>query len=371
MRSANAVLQQRGLGASSMAGQAVVQAAMEAALPIAQLDAATIAKFETQNLSNRQQAAMIGAQYRAQFMQQEFDQAFQTRVQNAAKISDIANLNFTAEQQIALENSRLAQTTNLQDLSNRHAVVMAQAGALAQLDMANLNNRQQAAVQNAQQFLQLDMQNLSNLQQAAMLDSQQQAQALMTDAAAENVAKQMNAKSQQQTDQYYDGLTASIGQQNALQVNAINQFNAGQINALARYHSELRNQRDQFNAKNQLVIEQSNAVWRREIATADTAAANFESQFNAQNLMNMSNTAYDNLWQEYRDTMEWAYDSAESALERFNDLEEAQLNAKANIDLEEFKARRDGIAGMSEFMFNVAFGWLDQREIVNWPGSKP
>ena len=83
MRSATAAMAARGLGASSMAGQAVVQAAMESALPIAQADAGTTAQFEAQNLSNRQQRAMLAAQQRATFMGQEFDQAFQSRVQNA------------------------------------------------------------------------------------------------------------------------------------------------------------------------------------------------------------------------------------------------------------------------------------------------
>ena len=48
----------------------------------------------------------------------EFNQDFQARVANAAKIGDIANMNFTAEQQIALENSRIANTMNLNNLSN-------------------------------------------------------------------------------------------------------------------------------------------------------------------------------------------------------------------------------------------------------------
>ena len=91
-------MQQRGLGASSIAGQALIQAAMESALPIAQADARTVATFEAQNLSNRQQRAMLGAQQRAQFIGQEFDQEFQARVQNSARIADIANRNFTAEQ---------------------------------------------------------------------------------------------------------------------------------------------------------------------------------------------------------------------------------------------------------------------------------
>ena len=51
-----------------MAGQAMIQGALESALPIAQADAQVQAQFETQNLSNRQQRAMLAAQQRAQFM---------------------------------------------------------------------------------------------------------------------------------------------------------------------------------------------------------------------------------------------------------------------------------------------------------------
>jgi hypothetical protein len=132
LRAATAKMAQRGLGASSMAGQAIIQATLEAATPIAAADAATVAQFESQNLSNRQQRAMLSAQQRAVFMGQEFDQAFQSRVQNSARIGDIANMNFTADQQIQLENSRNANTMNLSNLSNNQATVMAEAASLAQ-----------------------------------------------------------------------------------------------------------------------------------------------------------------------------------------------------------------------------------------------
>ena len=155
MRAATAAMNARGLGASSMAGQAIIQATMESALPIAQQDAQVVAQFEAQNLSNRQQTALFAAQQRADFLKLDFNQEFQARVTNAAKISDIANMNFTAEQQVALENSRAANTMNLANLNNKQSLVMAEAAALAQLDVANLSNRQQAAVQNAQNFLRI------------------------------------------------------------------------------------------------------------------------------------------------------------------------------------------------------------------------
>ena len=329
IRGVNAVMQQRGLGASSIAGQALVQAAMESALPIAQADASVQAQFETQNLSNRQQRAMLAAQQRAQFIGQEFDQAFQARVQNAAKISDIANQNFTSEQQVLLENSRLSNTVNLNNLSNRQALVIAQASALANMDMSNLTNRQQAAVQNAQSFLQMDMANLTNRQQMDMFNAQQRIQSLFTDQAAENAARQFNATSQNQVEQFFANLAATVGQANASQANAQAQFNAGELNTLQRFNSEIANQRDQFNATNQLAIAQNNAVWRRELATADTAIVNRANELNAKAVLDVSNEQYNNLWQFYADTMEWAWKSSESEFDRIRDMTVANISADA------------------------------------------
>ena len=248
MRNAMGAMASRGLGASSLAGQAMIQAAMESALPIAQADASVTASFEQQNLSNRQQSAMLAAEQRAKFLGQEFDQKFQAKVMNASKISDIANQNFTAEQQVALENSRIANSQN-------------------------------------------------------------------------------------QTDQFFANLASQVSQFNASQQNAQAQFNAGQANTVERFNAELNNQRDQFNAQNQLVIAQANAQWRREIATADTAAINRANELNASAILDIGKTAYDNLWNYYADTMEWAWESAESELERINNLAIANLDAQTRADV--------------------------------------
>ena len=346
IRGVQAVMQQRGLGASSIAGQALIQAAMESAIPIAQADARTVATFETQNLSNRQQRAMLSAQQRAAFIGQEFDQAFQARVQNASRISDIANVNFTAEQQIGLENSRTANTLKLNNLSNRQALVMAEASALANLDTANLSMRQQSAVQNAQNFLQLEMANLSNKQQSELFKAQQRTQALFTDQAADNASRQFNASSQNQVDQFFANLGTQVGQFNATQANAQAQFNAGQANTVERFNAELNNQRDQFNAQNQLVIGQSNAQWRRQIATADTAAVNRANELNANSLLGISKEAYDNLWTYYADTMEWAWTSAESELDRINKLATSNIQADSLKEARRMEADAKAASGL-------------------------
>ena len=332
MRQATQMLAARGLGASSMAGQAVIQATMEAALPIAQMDAQTQAQFESQNLSNRQQRAMLAAQQRAQFLGQEFDQAFQARVANSSRIGDIANMNFTAEQQIALENSRAANTMNLNNLSNRQAMVMAEASALANMDMSNLNNRQQAAVQNAQSFLQMDMANLSNEQQTAMFKAQQNVQSLFTDQAATNAAAQFNASSENQTNQFFANLSNQTSQFNAAQSNAMNQFNVNSVNALREFNAEVQQQRDLFNAQNGLVVAQANAQWRQNIATINTAEQN-ESNMNFAKTMNaFTSTNLDAYWQRERDLMSFAYASAESAADRIAQVTLQELSASQKAE---------------------------------------
>ena len=337
IRLANQQMAARGLSSSSMAGQAIIQATMESALPIAQADAQTIASFEAQNLSNRQQRRMLAAEQRAAFLGQEFDQDFQTRVLKATKISDIANMNFTADQQIQLENARIVTTMNMENLNNRQSMVLAEASALANLDMGNLNNRQQTSVQNAQNFLSMDLANLSNEQQTELFKSQQIIQSMLTDQAANNAAMQFNAQSENQANQFYDNLNSSINMFNTEQANSQERFNAGQENAMSQFNAEMKNQREQFNASNQLVIDQSNAQWRREIATQDTAAINRANEMNALATLNISNTAYNNMWQMYSDQMSYAFKASESEADRLNSIALQQLANDASFDLQNMK----------------------------------
>jgi hypothetical protein len=332
MRAATATLAARGLGASSMAGQAIVQAAMESALPIAQMDAQTRASFEAQNLSNKQQAAMFAAEQRSKFLGLEFDQEFQSRVQNAARIADVARINFTAEQQVALENARMAQTVDIANLDAKNAKVMADAAAMSQLDMANLNNRQQANVQRAQAFLDFDMSSMSNQQQVAMFKAQSLASVYTSDTAAANAARQFNAASDDQVDMFFSNLQNNINQFNNDQYNSMERFNSGEANALSQFNSAQQNTRDTFNAQNQLVVAQANAAWSQAITTTDNAALNQANRDAAQAANNFTMTGYNNAIQRERDTLAWAWQSAENDKDRDAKIAVANISAGAEDD---------------------------------------
>mgnify|MGYP003108825137 CR=1 FL=1 len=342
MRRATAVLAERGLGASSLAGQAIVQAAMEAALPIAQIDA-----------GNKQQVALFKAEQRAKFLGIEFDQAFQAKVKNATTVSEIANMQFSADQQIALENSRAANTMQLQNLSNRQAVVMAEAAAISQLDISNLNNRQQAQVQNAQNFLQVDMANLSNDQQSALFKQQSLINSILSDAAAENAVNQFNSTSENQANQFFSNLKASVNQFNAAQLNAMQQFNADEVNTLLEFNAELQDVRERFNAQNYLAVAQANAQWRQNIATINSAAANEANMAYAQNVNGLTMRALDEIWMRERDVLSMAFQISENNAQRANAVVLEKLQIEGVKEAAKLEADIQAAANSGDFLKEV------------------
>ena len=97
---------------------------------------------------------------------------------------------------------------------------------------------------------------------------------------------------------------------------AMQQYNAGQENAMAQYNATMANQREQFNSAAALEIEQANVNYRRELNTLNTAGANLEAQGLAQNYFNLSQRAMDNIWQDYRDTINYAFNQAQNDKDR-------------------------------------------------------
>ena len=304
---------------------------MESALPIAQQDASTVAQFEAQNLSNRQQVAMFAAEQRASFLKLDFDQAFQTRVINASKIGDIANINFTADQQVALENARMAQTVDLSNMTAKNAKTMADAASMAQMDLTNLSNQQQAQVENAKNFLAMDMANLNNKQQTTLFKAKAIQDAILNDTAAKNAASQFNATSENQTNQFMASLDSQTKQFNASQQNAMTQFNINEENAIAMFNKEQSNARDAFNADNALIIAQANAKWRQGVVTTNTAAQNEANMQNAKAANGFTAKALDEIWQKERDILAFAWKSAESAMDRKASILVSQIQADGTV----------------------------------------
>lgn len=333
MRSALSMMAERGLSASSMAGQAITQAAMESATQIAYADAQTYSIFERENLDRRQQTIFMAAQQRAAFMQQEFDQEFQTRVINAAKISSIADTNHNTAVQIALENSRAAQTVTIANLNVKSAKVLSDAAAMTSIQRDNLANmmtaemtteqlRQQAEIANAQNFLQMDLANLSARQQMKAIGLQSVVQSILSDTAIKNATDQFNATSEDTMKRFIENLRSNVEIARSTIEADISKFNANMYSA-----------RELFNNSNSIAIDSANAIWEQSVTTGNTAIDNAFAKFNAEVFSGLFSLGFSGALQETRDLMSYAWQSSEAAEGRDFTKGENQLNREQQMAL--------------------------------------
>ena len=362
--SVEAMLAQRGMSASTVGRDALLNAIMTSALPIAQSNAQAIQASVSQQKSIEATAALKDA-----------EMAQQTAMFNAQNVFQMDMAQFSADQQRAINNSKFLQTASLQNATASQQAVMQDAIIMSQMNLAEADQNTKLAITNAQAFLQMDMANLNNKQQASMLKAQQIQQRLLSNQSAENAAAQFNATSQNQINQFMTNLSQQNEQYNASQLNAMEQFNAQQENAaearrvgreaqaeiieaqlktdVEKFNAQQEFQREQFNTQNATAIAQSNVEWRRKANTADTAAFNAITQKNAQNMFQLTAAANNFLWQELRDEADFEFKRWDNDQQRKASLLIAALGNEAGV------GKQDVWDDSLKSITSILDGWLD------------
>ena len=242
---------------------------------------------------------------------------------------------------IAIEESRRYQQIQLQNLNNEQQAALQNAMTYAAMDKSNLDARMTTAVNNSRAFLQMDTQNLNNNQKVVEINQQALVQKMLTDTAAQNAAFQFNAKSANEVNEFYEELGSQISNANKNRTAATEQFNSDQKNALTRYYASVNDSREKFNKNMSMQIDQGNAVWRREVNTANTALQNEDNRINAANLLNLTTTAQNNLWQRYRDEAAWYLQSTESAKQRAHEV--AMFSQQADFKVDQYEKEQKDV----------------------------
>jgi len=356
IRAVTAQLAARGLGASSLAGQAVIQATLEAGLPIAQADAKVFENMGLVNLSNRQQTAILVAQQRADFLKQDFDDNFKAKVLNAAKISDIANKNFDAATTIALENARIVSSMDIANLSARNAVVLAKAAQMANLETTNLNNRQLVAVENSKAFLAMDLKNLDNKQQTNLFKAKEVADSIVSDTAQANAIKATNATNALEAEKINASLALTASQYNAAELNKVAIFNKTASDEMVRFNAQESNDRAEFNATMSNQINIANAKVLADISTANTRETNAIAAVNAKNATDLSASTYAQLSQTYRDQLEQTWKTTDNANERATKISVQTLQSNATEKAAQFNADAAFSAAIGQLSISLMAG---------------
>ena len=245
-RLVDSAMQQRGLGASSIAAEALAQGIISASIPIAQQDAALYKDAIFANLNNRQQAALTNA--------------------NAYLQMDMANLN--NNQQTSLANLQIRQQSLFSDQAATNAASQFNSQSQAQTDQffSNLNTSVRTA--NAQRTDAMNQYAVAEQNKISAQNAQNQIAVEEADAQREAAINQFNTQLQDQRQRFNVENQRVIDQSNVLWRRQLNTANTAAINAA-----------NQTDAQNLLQI--SNFAlsslwqqWRDEASWVNTASEN-------------------------------------------------------------------------------------------------
>ena len=214
-RLVDAAMQQRGLGSSSIAAEALAQGIIEASIPIAQQDAQFYQQAIFQNLNNRQQSAVLNAQ-----------QSFQM---------DTANL--SNRQQTNLTNIQLRQQSMLSDQAASNASLQFNAQSEQQTDQffkslatqINTNNAQRVDAMNQYAVAEknrISGQNAQNEIAVSEANAQREAAINQFNTQLEDQRQRFNVENQRLIDQSNVTWRRSINTANTAAINAANQTDA-------------------------------------------------------------------------------------------------------------------------------------------------
>ena len=247
LRKVTAIMQGRGMGASSMAASAMTQALMESGVVIATQDANKYAAIQLQNLSGKQKASL----------------------QNALTYAAMDKANLSARLQGAVTNSQVLLQTDIKNLDAQQKADTINFNALTQAlfkDTAEENARQQF---NAKNQLQVD-EFFAELEAQVETANANRVSALSQfNAGEENAMTQYNASLQDARDKFNSNMQYAIDQSNVQWRRQTNTANTA-----------LQNETNRINVQNQYNLTQSalNQLWQK---YRDNAAWNFQKSESA------------------------------------------------------------------------------------------
>ena len=228
----------RGLSASTVGRDNLVNGLIQSAIPLAQANAEALQASVGQQKSIDAAIALKEAEFRQEAGMQKAQAVFSL---------DMAQFDEARTREIA--NSKFFQTIGLTEASFDQESYVKNAVLLSQENLAQADVDQKRAIQHAQAFLSLDMANLTNEHAARILEANFEQERLLSNQAAQNASLQFNAKSKAQTNQFMASLESEIARFNTGQINLQDQFNSTQTNLVNAQNADRTADINKFNAQ--------------------------------------------------------------------------------------------------------------------------
>jgi hypothetical protein len=324
-----AQMAQRGLSASSVGRDALFNAIIQSALPIAQSNAQALQARAQQNLSNEQQANLSSAQNTMQVRMQNLANRQTAASQTADMAQQIKVQQGTFEQQAVMTTAQQAQETNL-----------ANAQIAQQRAQQVSSQQQQAAIAQLSTNAQLDLANLQALNAAGSqnLSAEQQSKLQSYNAQVAKIMRQADLKQDMEKANLSSSLQVEMQRVSELNAAAKDTMTAEQTERLSNIQAlidfrktdaSFAQQMDMANMSNEQQMEL--AVLQEKAAT-DTANFTVDNQFRLQELNNVVTRA--SRQAELNQRMEEVNLDSKLKIE-LSELSEKNATARANMTVEQ------------------------------------
>ena len=215
-RKVNALMQQRGLGSSSMASAAMTQALIESGVQIAATDADKFATIQLANLNNRQQAAL----------------------QNASVYAAMDTANLNARLTAAVNNAKSFLTIDMANLDNAQKTATLNYNAELQALFTDTAAENATRQLNAKNQMQVDEFFTELAIQTETANKNRVASMNQFNVSQENAMAQFDASLNDQREKFNATMYAQIEQSNAAWRRQINTANTAEANEAARLNAQ-------------------------------------------------------------------------------------------------------------------------------------
>lgn len=162
----------RGLGISTVGRDALFNAIIQTALPMAQSNAQALQANAAQNLTNQQQANLEEARLNATRRLSNLANQQTSAAQTAQFAQNIGVLTTQQRQQTALTAAQIEQQTNVQNLQNRQRTAELQSQNQQQINSQELGNAQQIELAELEIKNQTEQQNMTAVNQERLAEMQ-------------------------------------------------------------------------------------------------------------------------------------------------------------------------------------------------------
>tara|TARA_R110002020_G_scaffold65744_1_gene173361 strand:+ start:406 stop:3816 length:3411 start_codon:yes stop_codon:yes gene_type:complete len=194
----NAMLAQRGLSASTVGRDALFNAIIQTAMPIAQSNAQALQATAAQNLSNQQQANLTQSTQSMQLRMANLSNRQNAESQSAQMAQQMKTMQSQFGQDAVMTTEQLQQQTRTQNLANRQQAAQMDAQNTQAMAAQSLGNEQQIELANLQYANATESENMSAVQQERLTEMQVAADFLAKNASFDQQMKIANLSNDQQ-----------------------------------------------------------------------------------------------------------------------------------------------------------------------------